>query len=201
MVLQLSGVAADLRRTCGGGLDYETILDEDEDIGNLDEGSIGDREMTRMLQVALCNSTSRIGFSTFPSDADDPRPTVQFSDVLFSDDVLADTPVSVHEELPMLALQVFADVGVPVVPPVIDRPVRRIMDGLGCKDKRMDEVSVFSGPICDPPVYIGTWDMELSHGDTEWVCLLYSAPAGAGSVDSPHPPVRGVWMTEPWQLD
>ena len=115
------------------------------------------------------------------SDADDPRPTVEFSDVLFSDDVLADMPVSVHDELPMLALQVFADVGVPVIPPVIDRPVRRIMDGLGCKDKRMDEVSVFSGSICDPPVHIGTWDMELSHGITEWVCLLYSA--GAGSVD------------------
>ena len=61
--------------------------------------------------------------------------------------------------------------GVPVVPPVIDQPVRRIMDGLVCKDKRMDEVSVFSWPICDPPIHIGTGDMELSHGDTEWVCL------------------------------
>ena len=41
----------------------------------------------------------------------------------FSDEVLANTPVLVHEELPMLALQVFTDVGVPVVPPVIDQPV------------------------------------------------------------------------------
>ena len=85
----------------------------------------------------------------------------------------------------MLALQVFTDVVAPVVPPppppVIDQPVRRIMDGLVCKDKRMDEVSVFSGPICDLPIHIGTWDMKLSHGDTEWVCLLYST--GAGSVD------------------
>ena len=46
----------------------------------------------------------------------------------------------------------------------------------------MDEVSVFSWPICDPSINIGTWDMELSHGDTDWVCLLYSA--GAGSVDN-----------------
>ena len=97
----------------------------------------------------------------------------------FSDKVLADTPASTHAELPMLALQVFTDVGAPVVPPVIDQPV--IMDGLVCKDKRMDEVSVFSGSICVPPIHIGTWDMELSHGDTEWVCLLYST--GAGSVD------------------
>ena len=113
---------------------------------------------------------------------DDPQPTVAFSDGLFLDEVLADTPVSVHEELPMLALRVFPDVGVLVVPPVIDQPVRRIMDGLVCKDKRMDEVSVFPWPICDPPIHIGTWDMELSHGDTEWVCLLYSA--GAESVDN-----------------
>ena len=141
----------------GGGLyDYETILDEDEDIRNLDEGSIGDRE--RNIWVDWCDSAFRIGFST-----------AAFSDKLFSDEVLADTPVSVHEELPMLALQVFKDVGVPVV---IDQPVRWIMDGLVCKDKRMDEVSVFSWPICDPPIHIGTWDMELSHGDTEWVCLL-----------------------------
>ena len=112
-------------------------------------------------------------------DADDPQPTVAFSDELFSDDVLADTLVSVHEELPMLALRVFTDVGVPVVPPVVNRPVRRIMDGLVCKDKLMDEVSVFSWPICDPPIHIGTGDMALSHHDTEWVCLLYSAGAGS----------------------
>ena len=112
----------------------------------------------------------------FPSDTDDPQPTVAFSDRLFSDEILADTPVSVHEEMPMLALQVFTGEGAPLVPPVVDQPVRRIMDGLVCKDKRMDEVSVFSGPICDPSIHNGTWDMEFSHGDTEWVCLLYSPP-------------------------
>ena len=179
----LSGTAAVGSPTVrsGGGLyDCETILDEDEDIRNLVEGSIGDSE--RNTWVDWCDSAFRIGFSTFPSDAGDPQPTVALSDELFSDEVLADTPVSAHEELPMLALQVFTDVGALVVPPVIDQPVRRIMDGLVCKDKRMDEVSVFSGPICDPPIHIGTWDMKLLHGDTEWVCLLYSA--GAGSVDN-----------------
>ena len=107
-----------------------------------------------------CDSAFRIGYSTFPSDADDPQPTVAFSDGLFSDEGLADMPVWVHEELPILALRVFTDVGLPVVPPVIDQPVQRIMDGLICKDKRMDEVSVFSWPICDPLIHIGTWDTQ-----------------------------------------
>ena len=43
----LSGTAAvgsPTIRSGGGHYDYETILDEDEDIRNLDEGSIGDRE-------------------------------------------------------------------------------------------------------------------------------------------------------------
>ena len=52
----------------------------------------------------------------------------------------------------------------------------------------MDEVSVFSWPICDPPIHIGDGDVDLSHGDTERVCLLY--PAGA----------RSVQITEPWRL-
>ena len=47
----------------------------------------------------------RNGIGTFPSDADDLQPRVVFNDKLFSDDVLANTSVSVHEE------------GVPLVPP------------------------------------------------------------------------------------
>ena len=88
-------------------------------------------------------------------------------------------PISVQEELPSLALRDFMDVGVPVIPPVVDWPVRQIMDGLVCKDKRTDEVSVFPWPMCDPPIHIRTRNMDLSHGDTEWVCLLYSADAGS----------------------
>ena len=146
----------------GGGLYYcETILGEDEDNRNQDEGSIEDGE--RNTWADWCDSAFGIGFSTFPSDAGDPQPTVAFSVGLFSDEVLANMPISVHEELPRLALRVFTDVGMPVIPPVVDRPVRRIMDGLVCKDKRMDEVSVFSWPICDPPIHIGTGDMDLSH--------------------------------------
>ena len=48
---------------------------------------------------------------------------VVFNDKLFSDDVLADTSVSLHEQMPVLALQIFTDEGVPLVPPVIDQGV------------------------------------------------------------------------------
>ena len=83
---------------------------------------------------------------------------VAFRDELFSDGTNA---YSVQEELPRLALRDFRDVGVHVIPPVVDRPVRRIKDGLVCKDKRMDEVSVFPWPICDPPIHIGMGNMDF----------------------------------------
>ena len=44
----------------------------------------------------------------------------------------------------------------------------------------MDEVSVLSMQILDPPIYSGTGDVELSHGGTSGLCLLYSE--GSGSV-------------------
>ena len=46
----------------------------------------------------------------------------------------------------------------------------------------MDEVSVFTWPICDPLIHIGDGDVDLSHGDTERVCLLYTA--GVRSVNN-----------------
>ena len=156
----------------------ETMLNKD--IINLNEGFSDDDE--RNTWADWCDSAFWTAFGTFPSEADGPQPMVAFSDGLLSEEVLADTAVTVHEELPMLALGIFSDVGVTVIPPVVDRPVRRIMDGLVGKDKRMDEVSVFSWPICSPPIHIGTGDVDLSHGDTERVCLLY--PAGARSVNN-----------------
>ena len=42
--------------------------------------------------------------------------------------------VSIHEEVPMVALQIFTDVGVPLVPPVIDQGVQRIKDELISRD-------------------------------------------------------------------
>ena len=73
---------------------------------------------------------------------DDTQPTVVFSDELFSDEVLADMPESVHEEVPVLALQVITDEGVPLVHPVIDPIVQRNMDGFVFMDSRIYEGSV-----------------------------------------------------------
>ena len=58
-----------------------------------------------------CNSAFRNGLGTFPSDTDDPLPMVVFNDKLVSDDVLADPSVSVHEEVPVLALRILMDEG------------------------------------------------------------------------------------------
>ena len=94
----------------------------------MDEGSIEDDE--RNTWTDWCDSKFGTAFGTFPSAADGPQPTVAFSDGLFSEDVLTDSAVSVHEELPMLALRIFSTVGVTVIPPVVDRPVQQPMDGL-----------------------------------------------------------------------
>ena len=105
----------------GGPCNCETMLSKEEDIINLDEGSIEDNE--RNTWADWCDSAFWTSFPTFPSEADGPQPTVAFSDGLFSEEVLADTAVSVHDELPMLALRLCSNVGVVVIPPVVDRPV------------------------------------------------------------------------------
>ena len=151
----------------------------DNDSSNMDEGSIEDDE--RSTWTDWCDSAFWTAFGTFPSAADGPQPTVAFSDGLFPEEVLTYLAVSVHEELPMLALRIPSNVGVTVIPAVVDLPDQRIMDGLVDKDNQMDEVSI-SWPICDPPIHIGDVDVALSHGDTERVCLLY--PAGVRSVNS-----------------
>ena len=100
-----------------------TVSSGEGDISDPDDGSIEDNE--RNTWADWCDSAFWTAFSTFPSEADGPQPTVAFSDgLLFSEEGLADTAVSVHEEVPMLALQLFSDVGEVVIPPVVDRPVR-----------------------------------------------------------------------------
>ena len=96
-------------RSGSGSYDFGTVLVEEGDIRNSDDQSIKDRE--RDSWVDWCNYTFRNGISAFPSDADYPQPMVVFNDKLFSDDVLADTSVSISEEVPVLALQIFTDVG------------------------------------------------------------------------------------------
>ena len=51
-------------------------------------------------------------------------------------------PASDNEEMPVSALQIFVDEGVPLVPPHIDRIVRE--NELALMDRRMGEVSVLS---------------------------------------------------------
>ena len=75
----------------------------------------------------------------------------------------------------MLALWLFSEVGVAVIPPVAHQPVRRIITRLVGRDNRMGEVSVLPRPLCDPPIRLGVGDAALSH--SEGACLLY--PAGA----------------------
>ena len=98
----------------GGGRpdNCESMLSEGEDIRNMDEGSIEDDE--RNTWVDWCDSAFWTAFGTFPSAVDGLQPTVAFSDGLFSEEVLTDSAVSVHEELPMLALRIFSNVGVTV---------------------------------------------------------------------------------------
>ena len=118
-----------------------------------------------------------------PSDianADDPQTMVVFNDKLFSDDVLADTSVSLREEVPVLALQTVTDKGAPLVTPVVRQDIRRIKDELFSHDERTDEVSVCSLPMGDLLIHRGALDMGLSHGGTRWFCLLSSAGGWSG---------------------
>ena len=92
-------------------------------------------------------------------------------------------PVSDNEEMHVSALQVFADERVPLVPPDIDRIVRIDENELALMDRWIGEVSVLSLEICNPPIHSDTLDLRISHGDTEWLCLLYSASSGsAGTI-------------------
>ena len=63
-------------------------------------------------------------------------------------------------------------------PPDIDRIVR-IDNQLVLMDRRMGEAAVLSMEICDPPIHSNTLDARISQGDTEWLCLLYSASSGS----------------------
>ena len=96
-------------QSCSDTYDSGMASSDEGNISDPDGGSIEDSE--RNTWEDWCGSAFWNGFSTFPSDTDDPQPTVVFRDNLFSNEVLADTPVSVHEEVPGLALQVSMDEG------------------------------------------------------------------------------------------
>ena len=115
----------------------------------------------------------------------DTRPAVVFSNLLFSEEELADTVVSVHMDVPMSPVQRLTDVGVAVIPPDADRPVQRMVNRSVGWDDRMNEVPVLSWPVCDPPIRNCIVNAALTRNMRS--CLLYPVCAGAlkgGSVDS-----------------
>ena len=142
----------------------------DTDSSEINEGSIEDDE--RGTWTDWCGSAFYTACGTFPSAADVPQLTVVFRDKLILEEGLTDSAISVYEELPIVALRMPSCVGVTVIPPVVDQPVQRIMDGLVGMENRMDEVSI-SWPICDPPIHVEVIDVSVSHGDTERICLFY----------------------------
>ena len=164
--------------------DTRDVLDT-VDVDSMTGGGGGSRRNFRILTIFIkgwFRRMKRISVSQkmdplrILRKADGPRPAVMFSDRLFSEEELAETVVSVHREVPILPLRRFADVGVAVIPPVADRPVRRIISRLVGRNNWMDEVSVLSWPVCDPPIRIDVANAALSH--SKRVCLLY--PTGTG---------------------
>ena len=105
-----------------------------------------------------------------------------FSSQLFWDEDIAEPPgmLSDGEDVPVSALQVFADTVVPLVPPDTDRIVRFDNNELALMDSLIDEVSVLSLEICDPSIHSDTLDVGISDGDREWLCLLYFTSSGSG---------------------
>ena len=97
------------RRSYSETDDGGTVLYYEGDISDSDCGSVEDRE--RDTWEDWCESAFRNGYSAFPPETDDPLPTVVFSDKLFSDEDIADMPMSDNRDLPVSALQVFTDVG------------------------------------------------------------------------------------------
>ena len=103
------------RRSCSETYGGGAALYYEGDISDSDGGSVEDRE--RDTWRDWCNSAFRNGIRAFPPDTDDPVPTIVFSDKLFLDEDIADMPVSDNEEMPVSALQVYADEGVSLPPP------------------------------------------------------------------------------------
>ena len=66
----------------------------------------------------------------------------------------------------------------------MDRIVQINNSELALMDRRIGEVSVFSLEICVPPIHSDTLDVGISHGDMEWLCMLYSASLGSVGDDT-----------------
>ena len=117
------------------------------------------------------------GYGAFPPDTDDPLPMWCIVTNCFRMKILP------NEDLPVSASQVFTDVGVPLVPPDIDR-IAQINNELALMDRRISEVLGLSMASCDPLVHSNILDSRVLQGYTEWLCLLYSASLGNARDDT-----------------
>ena len=122
------------RNSSGAALYYEG------DISDSDCGSVEDRE--RDTWEDWCHSAFRNGYGGFPPDTDDPLPPVVFSSQLFWDEDIAEASRMLSDcgDVPVSALQIFAETVVPLVPPDTDRIVRFDNNELALMDSRIGEV-------------------------------------------------------------
>ena len=132
------------------------------DISDSYWGSDEDRE--RDTWEDWCDSAFRDGYGGFPPDTDDPLPPVVFNNKLFRDEDIAEPSRMLPDcgDVPISALQVFADTIVPLVPPDKDRIVQFDNNKLTLVDSRIGEVSVLSQGDCDPSYDRDTLDVRMS---------------------------------------
>ena len=97
-----------------------------------------------------------------------------FSSQLFWEEDIAEPSrlLSGCGDVPVSALQGFADPVVHLVPPDMDRIVWFDNNELALMDSRIGEVSVLSREICDPSIHSDTLNVGISDGDTEWLLPL-----------------------------
>ena len=111
-----------------------------------------------------CDSVFRNGYGGFPPDTDDTLTPVVFSgQVLWDED--STEPLRVLPDcgdVPLSALQVFADTAVPLVPPDKVRIVRFDNTELELMDSRIGEGSVLSLGVCNPSINMDTLDVGIS---------------------------------------
>ena len=114
------------------------------DLSDSDNGSVKIRE--RDTWEDWCDFVFRNGCGGFPVDTDDPLPSVVFSSQLFWDEDIAEPSRMLSDcgDVPVSALQSFADTVVPLIPRDTDWIVRSDNNELALMDSRIGEVSVLS---------------------------------------------------------
>ena len=97
---------------------------------------------------------------------EDTQPPVVFSDQLFWDEDIAEPPRMLPDcgNVPISAFQTFNNTVIPLVPPDTGRIIRFHNNDLELMDSRIDEFSVLSLGVCDPPI-----DMDTLDGDEQGI--------------------------------